>query len=224
MGVPSFAVSVAVPGVTPSLSRHSVSNKTLCCTCVASYTKAVPKLWSETIETHRSAVRDAILDAAWALASEHGLLSVTMSRVAKEVGIGRATLYKYFPDVESILLAEHDRQVAGQLEHLHAVRDAGGDPGRQVEQVLRIHATMIHEHHGNILAPVMHQDPARRHQEAFLRDMLKQAAESGAIRTDINPEELAGYCLHALSAAATLPSKAAAERLVRLTLDGLRGT
>jgi AcrR family transcriptional regulator len=47
--------------------------------------------------------RKAILDTTAALVAEGGLLSVTMSRIAEEAGIGRATLYKYFPDVEAIL-------------------------------------------------------------------------------------------------------------------------
>jgi AcrR family transcriptional regulator len=56
----------------------------------------MPKLWNETIEAHRREVRDAILDNTAALVAEHGLLSVTMSQIAEETGIGRATLYKYF--------------------------------------------------------------------------------------------------------------------------------
>ena len=38
-----------------------------------------------------------------------------MSQVATETGIGRATLYKYFPDVEAILAAWHERQIARHL-------------------------------------------------------------------------------------------------------------
>ncbi|WP_376776163.1 TetR/AcrR family transcriptional regulator [Nonomuraea jabiensis] len=34
-----------------------------------------------------------------------------MTRIAEKVGIGRATLYKYFPDVEAILTAYHERNV-----------------------------------------------------------------------------------------------------------------
>ncbi|MGH2358185.1 MAG: TetR/AcrR family transcriptional regulator, partial [Candidatus Limnocylindria bacterium] len=67
-------------------------------------------------------VRDAIMDSTTALVAEHGLLSVTMSQIAEETGIGRATLYKYFPDVEAILVAWHERQVTGHLEHLAEVR------------------------------------------------------------------------------------------------------
>ncbi|HEY6562590.1 MAG TPA: hypothetical protein VI072_35225 [Polyangiaceae bacterium] len=36
------------------------------------------------------------------------------------------------------------------------------------------------------------------------------------------PDELAGYCLHALGAASSLPSKAAVRRLVRLVMAGLQ--
>ncbi len=82
------------------------------------YTAVVPSLWKDTIEAHRREVRDAILDNTWALATEHGLTSVTMSQIAERTGIGRATLYKYFPDVEAILLAWHERQITGHLDHL----------------------------------------------------------------------------------------------------------
>ncbi len=60
----------------------------------------MPKLWTETIEEHRRAVHDATLDTTAALVREHGLAAVTMSQIAAAAGIGRATLYKYFPDVE----------------------------------------------------------------------------------------------------------------------------
>ena len=83
----------------------------------------MPKLWTETIEEHRRAVHGATLDTTAALVAEHGLASVTMSRIAAETGIGRATLYKYFPDVEAILAAWHARHVARHMEHLAAVRD-----------------------------------------------------------------------------------------------------
>ncbi len=75
----------------------------------------MPRLWTETIQTHRNQVRDAILDTMAALVEEQGLLQVTMSQIAEQAGIGRATLYKYFPDIESILLAWHDRQITAHL-------------------------------------------------------------------------------------------------------------
>ena len=83
----------------------------------------MPKLWNETIEIHREAVRRAVLDAAARLVAGHGVSGVTMSAIAQSAGIGRATLYKYFPDVESILVAWHERQVESHLAELMNVKD-----------------------------------------------------------------------------------------------------
>jgi len=52
--------------------------------------------------------------------------------------------------------------------------------------------------------------------------LLTEAAASGGVRDDVAPSELATYCLHAVTAAASLPSKAAVVRLVQVTLAGLR--
>src|SRR5213596_2512312 len=101
------------------------------------YTAVMPKLWKETVEAHRRAVRDATLDTTAALVAEHGLLSVTMSQIAEETGIGRATLYKYFSDVEAILVAWHERQVTGHLEHLAEVGDRAGRCRRAVRSCAR---------------------------------------------------------------------------------------
>jgi AcrR family transcriptional regulator len=188
----------------------------------------VPRLWSKTIEAHRRTVRDATLDATAALVAEHGLLSVTMSRIAEETGIGRATLYKYFPDVEAILRAWHERQVAAHFQQLADVRDRAGDPGGRLEAVLVAYALISHETHGHDdgVAAFLHRDPqvakARHQLHGMVRDLLAEAARAGHVRDDVAPEELASYCLHALSAANTLPSRAAVRRLVTVTLAGLR--
>jgi AcrR family transcriptional regulator len=189
----------------------------------------VPRLWNETIEAHRREVRDAILDTTAALVAEQGLLSVTMSRIAEKTGIGRATLYKYFPDVGAILLAWHERQITGHLEYLAELRDQAGDAGERLEAVLEAYALMSHEargHHDTELAAFLHRDEqvarAQQHLLDMIRDLLTEAAKTGDLRDDVAPDELATYCLHALTAASSLPSKAAVRRLVTVTLAGLR--
>ena len=87
--VEAYFITATVYRYRVSLSNRDVS------TIVVMYTWVVPKLWNETIEAHRRAVRDAILETTAALVVEHGLTSVTMSQIAEETGIGRATLYKY---------------------------------------------------------------------------------------------------------------------------------
>src|SRR5437867_13230183 len=117
----------------------------------------MPKLWNETIEAHRRDVRDAIMDASAALATELGLAAVTMSSIAEETGIGRATLYKYFSDVEAILVAWHERQITRHLEYLVQVRDRAGDAGQRLEAVLEAYALISYDHHGTELAALLHR-------------------------------------------------------------------
>ena len=186
----------------------------------------MPKLWNETIEGHRRAVRDATLDTTATLVAARGLRSVTMSQIAAETGIGRATLYKYFSDVEAILVAWHERQVTGHLEHLAAVRDRAGDPGERLEAVLEAFALISHERHDSELAALLHRREhvarAQQHLSRFISDLVAEVAKTGRLRDDVAPDELASYCLHALTAAGSLPSKAAVRRLVAVTLAGLQ--
>ena len=214
---------------TGSLSRQSVVVKSSCISIVVTYTQGVPRLWTETIEAHRRAVRDATLDTAAALVAEHGLASVTMSQIAEETGIGRATLYKYFPDVEAILFAWHERQVSGHLERLAEVRDQSGDPVERLGAVLETYAHIqyqLRQAHGTEVAALLHQGEhvarAQHQLNSLIRDVLMEATASGAVREDVPPTELTSYCLHALTAASRMPSRAAVHRLVAVTLAGLR--
>jgi AcrR family transcriptional regulator len=186
----------------------------------------VPKLWKATVEAHRRSVRDAALDATAALVAEHGLTAVTMSRIAQQTGIGRATLYKYFPDVQAILAAWHERHVDRHLHGLMAVREHAGDAAGQLRAVLEAYA-LISQHQGDTdLSAMLHGGPhvgrARQHLRQFVRELLVEAAKMGEVRDDVAADELASYCLHALAAAEDLPSKAAVRRLVEVTLAGLR--
>jgi len=185
-------------------------------------------LWSETIDAHRREVGDAILDTTAALVIEGGLRAVTMSQIAEQTGIGRATLYKYFPDVEAILVAWHARHAALHLEHLTAIRDQTGDPRQRLEAVLTAWAQIVHgiarQPHGTELSVLLHREEhvADSELHKLIRDVLSDAAKAGSIRSDLAPDELATYCHNALNAAGSLPSQAAVKRLVALTLTALR--
>ena len=187
----------------------------------------MPKLWTETIDEHRHAVRDAILETAAQLVAENGVASVRMSAIARRAGIGRATLYKYFPDVEAILIAWHQRHVAGHLEHLWALRDRPGDPWQRLKAVLEAYAMISHqrEHGANVPGVLLHQGEhvAKAQQQLvdLVRGLLVDVAGTGRLRDDVSPEELAAYCIHALAAATSLRSEAAVRRLVMVTVSGL---
>lgn len=189
----------------------------------------MPKLWTATIEEHRNAVRDATLDATAKLIDEHGLRGVTMSRIAQRTGIGRATLYKYFDDVDAILLAWHERQIHEHLHQLTQLRDAAQDPDTRLRVVLERYALLQHEqapHAGSDIAAHLHRSEHVAHTHGQLQQLIlgliADAAAAGSVRADPLPDELANYCLHALAAATRLRSAAAVHRLVDLTLAGLK--
>ena len=194
------------------------------------YTGGVPKLWHQTIDAHRRGVHAAILETTAALVAEHGLHAVTMSQIAQETGIGRATLYKYFPDVEAILLAWHEEHVARHLAHLMEVRDRAAEPAAQLRTVLHAYAIICYErarqHYGTDLTALVHRGEhvarAQRELHSFLTSLLTEAAAHRALRSDIPADELATYCLHALATAGAVPSRAAVDRLLTVVLAGLR--
>lgn len=136
------------------------------------------------------------------------------------------TLYKYYPDVEAILFAWHESQVNGHLAQLSGVRDQAGEADGRLEAVLEAYALISHERHGAELVALLHQGEhmvrAQQQLSNLIRDLLIEGVESGDIRDDVAPDELASYCLHALTAASNLPPKAAVRRLVTVTLAGLR--
>ena len=189
------------------------------------YAGRVPGLWKDTIEEHRRSVREATLDAVGSLVTEHGLPSITMSQIAEAAGIGRATLYKYFSDVDAVLLAWHERQVTEHLRQLARIRDDVTDVTDRLRAVLAAYAEIRRQQHSADLA-VLHRGDhighATRQVRGFIRDLVAEGAARGDIRDDVKPDELAGYCFHALAAAGDLTSSAAVRRLVTVILAGLR--
>jgi AcrR family transcriptional regulator len=193
------------------------------------YDQGVPKLWTETIDAHRTAVRDAALDAMAALVSEHGLVALTMSQIAEQAGIGRATLYKYFPDAQAVLTAWHERQIAAHLDQLTAAADPATPAVARLQAVLHTYAHIQHHstrHHGGELATLLHRgghvDQAQQRLRDFIETLIAEAARDGDLREDMATDELAVYCLHALTAAGTVADQDAADRMVEVTLAGLR--
>ena len=198
------------------------------------YTWPMPRLWSETIESHRSEVREAILASTAELASDHGPFNVTMSQIAETVGVSRATLYKYFPSVEDILDAWHERHINHHLERLQAAAAGDEPPIERLTAVLRDYAEIQRNRsnhaasgRGLELATFLHRpdgaaQAATQKIHQLIADLIADSATHGEIRNDLYPDELTHYCLRALDAASQMKTKAATRRLVDLILTALR--
>jgi AcrR family transcriptional regulator len=152
-----------------------------------------------------------------------------MAQIAERTGIGRATLYKYFPDPEAILRAWHQRQIDSHLAQLDQIRAQAADTGARLQAVLQTYALITHHtrrHADPELVAFLHSDEhladARQRLHELIREAIADCARIGEVRDDVTSDELAHYCLHALAAAGSLASEAAVRRLVTVTLDGLR--
>jgi AcrR family transcriptional regulator len=184
----------------------------------------MPKLWHDTIEAHRNAVADAIMDRTAAIAAAEGIHALTMARIAQESGIGRATLYKYFKDVEDILVSWHRRQISSHLEDLEQVRSRHASPLTALEAVLLAYAGHTSHRHdvslGQLLHGMPHVGEAHRHLQDFVAGLIGEATKAGELTTTSSSAERARYALAAMQAASS-HSRAELARLVTMVLRGL---
>jgi AcrR family transcriptional regulator len=188
----------------------------------------MPQLWAETVQAHRAEVRDAIVDAAAELVRRRGLLAVTMSQIATAAGIGRATLYKYFPDVEHVLAAWHERQVAAHLAVLAAIGEQPGEAAARLRAVILAYGEICQQrqqHSDTALGAALHRNtaPDDRPEQllAIFTGLITEAAASEAVRRDVPSAELAAFCINALEAASSTATPAALTRLVDVVWAGL---
>ena len=115
----------------------------------------------------------------------------------------------------------------GHRHRRPGLRDAASGPAGQLEAVLTAFALIQHEHHGTDLPVALlhrgeHVARAQQQLQDLVADLLATGAQAGEIRADMAPGELASYCLHALTAAGSLPSESAVRRLLAVTMSGLR--
>jgi AcrR family transcriptional regulator len=186
----------------------------------------MPRLWNDTIEAHQQAVHDAVLDATAGLVETGGLAAVSMSAIASATGIGRATLYRYFPDIDAIMEAWHARQVTTHLEALSQIAAKTADAGERLRAVLEVYCRQNFNRPRHASVPRLHGGPhmqhAHRHLQSFVAELIGAAQQAGYARADLPAAELAAFALAALAAAATQTNKAAIGRLVTLVLDALQ--
>jgi len=142
----------------------------------------------------RSRTAHGILAAAMAIIAREGIVGLSMSALAKDVGISRQTLYKYFPDVDAVLMAMTDTGSAG-LADLAAEMNAETDP----REALRLFVTVVH---GSIAAghpspqalavalPARTRDAMKSHEaeaEELIIDLLRRGCEMHVFRADLDP-------------------------------------
>ena len=72
------------------------------------------------------------------------------------------------------------------------------------------------------LHPGEHVARAQLELREFIRQLIAEGVAAGELRDDVPADELAGYCLHGVTAASDIRSKAGVGRPVTVILAGLR--
>jgi AcrR family transcriptional regulator len=179
---------------------------------------------------------DAIVRATLELLAEHGYRALSVEQVAREAGVGKATIYRRHRSKQELVAAA----VRHLHQGLHVPEDAGSlraDFAAVAAQVVRggeatnaptFMPRMIAEAAGD---PEMHEiffeclvSPRR----AVVRAILERAVARGEIRDDIDYEVatdvIAGPMIYRLMIGGMEMSELAvhADRVMQTALDGLR--
>jgi AcrR family transcriptional regulator len=96
--------------------------------------------------------RARVLAAAERVFAEHDGREVTMEQLAAAAGVGKATLYRRYPDVASIALAlldEHERLLQDRLLHGPPPLGPGAPPAERLAAFYRAMIELL-ERHGHL--------------------------------------------------------------------------
>jgi AcrR family transcriptional regulator len=156
----------------------------------------------EATQVYKDRQRHGIALTALDLLVEHGGAGLSMSTLAETAGISRPTLYRYYPDLDAVLVgiaqmvAAHDDAFATMVlaepdptSQLHTALEAVADaaahttlPGAALEAAL----------------PPAGRDLLRAHQEGvrgLLADILRRGVGDGEFAADVDPDADAGLIL-----------------------------
>jgi len=148
------------------------------------------------------------------LVGERGMSDVSMVDVAKHAGIGRATLYKYFPGVEEIVAEFVMRSVRDRQDLLESVVADAADPVEAIRAflslLLQYFATTEHRSASAAVSPEQFSPQVGRDVHAafaqvheLMAQLVVDAQLAGDLRDDIDPSFTARLLQQMLGAGRT---------------------
>jgi AcrR family transcriptional regulator len=176
--------------------------------------------------------RQAILRAARELIDEHGPAGLTMEGIAARAGVGKPTVYRWWPDRHSVAMAalmesENPAAVSGGGSPLSSLR-------KQLERVVEVFAAPVGRAVATMIASAdSDSELAKAFRNHFIlarreegRALLQLAQRRGEIRRDANIEitldMIYGALFYRLLMGHAPLDTAAARLILREALQGLR--
>jgi AcrR family transcriptional regulator len=141
----------------------------------------------------RSDIRNLILDAVDVLLARYGYGKMTMEDVAKQVGIGKGTIYLHFPSKEELVLSHIDRIAETVVQKLREQAALPDPVDRRLRRMLVLRVlvrfdSVAHytQNLGDLLssvrAPLLVRRQAYFEKEAdIFEDVLREGARSGSL-------------------------------------------
>lgn len=141
----------------------------------------------------RKDIRDLILDAVDILLAKFGYKKMTMEDVARQVGIGKGTIYLHFPGKEELILSHIDRIAERTVAEIREIAGSSDSPDRRIRKML-VHRVLFRfdsvahysQNLSDLLASVRTALLTRREahfekEAAVFEDVLREGARLGTL-------------------------------------------
>ena len=141
----------------------------------------------------REDIRDLILDAVDVLLAKFGYKKMTMEDVARQVGIGKGTIYIHFPGKEELILSHIDRIAERIVAKIREIAGSSDSPDRRIRKML-VHRVLFRfdsvahysQNLSDLLSSVRTALLARREghfekEAAVFEDILREGARLGSL-------------------------------------------
>lgn len=152
----------------------------------------------------------------------------SMRAIAREAGVGVATLYRHFPTRESLVDAVYADQVRRLVEGARELLETR-TPAAAMREWMDLFADWVATKHGmldTLLAmidagQIAHAQSREELLEA-ITTILQAGAAAGDIRGDISAEDIAASLTGILTVAGSAAQRSQSQRLLNLLMDGLK--
>ena len=130
--------------------------------------------------------RQQIVQTAHALFVQQGVEETTMVAIAQAVGCSRRTVYTYYKDKQTLLMAVIEREISLMSQSLSKVLDHAGDAVTKLMVLLDNHLQLIQktvqrqgEHNANFFSDTFSIERLRLKYDQSEYDMLKRILRQG---------------------------------------------
>jgi AcrR family transcriptional regulator len=170
----------------------------------------MPRIEAESIQAHVRIQTGRIIDAAARLFNERGYRATDLSDIAREVGLARNSLYRYYSSKDHILLACLERDMGPSLARIRELETAIADPRERIDAWLELQmeiAATTCEGSMQMVEEVSASSPELRRQIAALHEppasVLRAAMKQALAGSDRDPELLSAMITSMVRSAAS---------------------